>query len=766
MSRHFDSVTGKKIVEEVERRVAERLREIEENPNSDKEDYQRLLERIGHPASLPDCNPNPVIEIDARGEITYCNQAAEETFRQLEIDCRDGATLLAGNADSLCKTDGAENLVSRHEVRIKDRFFTVSCQVIGSPGVIRIFAQDVTEHRLMEEERGLLNTIMAATDVMLAYLDTEFNFILVNPAYAETCKKQPAEIIGRNLFTLYPHAENEAIFRRVRDTGEPVFYKDTPFTFPDQPERGLTYWDWSLVPVKNTEGRVAGLVLSLRETTRYKHSELALADSEKRFRTLAEATFEGIAIIEEGRFVDANEQLLKIYGCDRQDLVGRAVEEFLLPEDRNRVLSNIFAGRESHVEHDMIRKDGSRVTVEAHGQTILSDGKPVRFTVVRDITERKLAEEERRKVQRIESLGLLAGGIAHDFNNILMVILGSIERAKTFLPLEKRAFEKLATAEEAVIQARGITQQLLTFSKGGAPIKKITSVPPLVRESVEFALRGSNVIGKFSFPKSLWLVEVDANQMQQVINNLAINACQAMPKGGSLRISARNETLHPKNPFDLEEGEYVRIDLTDQGTGIMRKDLDKIFDPYFTTKESGSGLGLAISYSVIKRHGGAITADSTPGRGSTFSILLPASKQKGIPNETRERKGTISVRGLILVMDDEETVNEIAAELLQHLGYEVKTVKDGATAVAAYKDALKTGDSFSAVIADLTVPGGMGGKETVRRLLEIDPQAKVIVSSGYANDPIMSDYADYGFKGVIPKPYTLAELSEALSAVR
>ncbi|MDA8165817.1 MAG: PAS domain S-box protein [Desulfobacteraceae bacterium] len=622
----------------------------------------------------------------------------------------------------------------------------------------------MAECRLVERERALLRAMIEATDVMLVYLDPELNFVLVNRAYAETCKMPPEEMIGKNHFALYPHAENEAIFRRVRDTGEPVFYKDKPFTFPDQPERGVTYWDWSLVPVNSPDGRVIGLVYSLRETTRYKHAELALADSEKRFRTLAAATFEGIAVIEEGRFVDANEQLLKIYGCDRQDIIGHPVAELLLPEDRERVLSNILAGRESVTEHDLVRKDGSRVTLEAHGQTMLSEGRPVRFAAVRDITERKRAEEERQKAQRLESIGLLAGGIAHDFNNILTAILGNITLARMFLPPGDKAADRLAVAEQASVRARGLAQQLLTFAKGGAPIKVTAAVPHLLREAVGLALRGEKVRDEYLFPEDLWPVEADESQLNQAISNLAINAVEAMPEGGVVAVAAANILLPENNNLGLPAGQYVRIDIKDQGGGIDPEIRERVFDPYFTTKEQGSGLGLAISFSIAKRHGGTVIFDSEPGQGSTFSLFLPASQKKAVPATVASGE-VIAGTGRVLVMDDEETVGAIAIEMLRVLGYRGERVKDGAGAIVAYRQALEAGDPFDAVIADLTVPGGMGGKETVRRLLGIDPRARVIVSSGYANDPVMSDYRAYGFRGVIPKPFRLSDLSRTLKEV-
>ncbi|MEJ2032344.1 MAG: ATP-binding protein [Deltaproteobacteria bacterium] len=379
--------------------------------------------------------------------------------------------------------------------------------------------------------------------------------------------------------------------------------------------------------------------------------------------------------------------------------------------------------------------------------------------------ERSRLEGELLKAQKLESLGVLAGGIAHDFNNILTSILGNISLARKSLPPGDKAVQRLDLAEKSSLRARNLAQQLLTFAKGGAPIKKVIILPPLIREAVEFTLQGSRVRAENSFPPDLRPVEADESQMNQVISNLALNAVQAMPEGGILSVAAADITLSSGNDLGLPAGEYVRIDIKDQGVGIPEEDRGKIFDPFFTTKERGSGLGLSTSFSIIKRHGGTITVVSNPGEGSTFSIFLPASKKKTASPSKEEQQEIVPGFGRIMVMDDEETVREVAAEILEHLGYRAETVKEGAEAIIAYRQAIATGEPFDAVIVDLTVPAGMGGKETIQHLLEIDPQAKVIVSSGYGNDPIMSNYLAYGFKGVVPKPFCLSGLSKTLKEV-
>jgi signal transduction histidine kinase/ActR/RegA family two-component response regulator len=385
--------------------------------------------------------------------------------------------------------------------------------------------------------------------------------------------------------------------------------------------------------------------------------------------------------------------------------------------------------------------------------------------VVRDITARKKMTEEVLRAQKLESIGLLAGGIAHDFNNLLTALLGNVSLAKTYAGTDtKKVVEKLAAAEKASLRAKDLTQQLLTFSKGGAPVKKVMYIKELLTDSCSFALRGTNVNCGYEFEEDLWPVDVDSGQFSQVIHNLALNADQAMPEGGIVSIKAENIVLDKKNPLSLIAGNYVRIAVNDQGVGIGHQDLAKIFDPFFTNKPGGSGLGLATAFSIIKNHQGHITVESTPGKGSTFVVYLPAADKQAVDIH-KEDVRTYLGQGRILVMDDNEEVREIAAGLLSHAGYTVDLVNEGAEALSVYRQAQKTGKRFDVVILDLTVPGGMGGKEASEKILAVDPSAKIIVSSGYANDPIMADYSKHGFSGVVPKPYKVQELSKVVHDV-
>ncbi|MFQ5979960.1 MAG: response regulator [Candidatus Heimdallarchaeota archaeon] len=381
--------------------------------------------------------------------------------------------------------------------------------------------------------------------------------------------------------------------------------------------------------------------------------------------------------------------------------------------------------------------------------------------------KKSLLVQERLRFQKLESLGVLAGGIAHDFNNILLTIFSNIALAKMDIDPKSPAFEAIEESEKAYSRIKAQTRQLLTFAKGGVPIKEVASINRLLRKTAKFALSGSNLKLIFSISDDLWPVYVDSNQIGQIMHNLILNSQHAQPNGGIIEIKGENIVLgsDERIPGGQRNSKWIKIALKDTGSGIPEKHLEKIFDPYFTTKHEGRGLGLATVYSILKNHGGHIKVKSAEGVGTTITFYLPASDKVPVKNEISEPTTPFTGERRILLMDDDEILLSSISRLLLRQGFKVKCARDGLEAIEMYKQALQSSQPYDAVIMDLVVPGGMGGKESMQKLIEIDPDIKAIVSSGYSDDPVMADYEKYGFCGVLPKPYKIRELATLIQEV-
>ena len=474
----------------------------------------------------------------------------------------------------------------------------------------------------------------------------------------------------------------------------------------------------------------------------------------------------------DGGIMYTNEASIELLGYSHEEYKSMAIYD--IDHDFNIEKSAEIwrrAKKDGHFrfESRYCKKNGELLPVEVTANYVKYQDKHIVACFVRDITKQKLAEtekrrmeEERLKMNKLESIGMLAGGIAHDFNNILTTILGNISLAKIYLKNDiKKVDAKINEAEKALFRARDLTQQLLTFSRGGVPVKKTILLEPLIKESVLFALRGSSVQVNFNISEDIFPTDVDEGMIGQAINNLIINAVQAMPDGGSIDVAVDNIILENKTTIEglqLEKGSYVKITIKDHGIGISNEHIAKIFDPYFTTKEKRTGLGLATTFSIIQKHGGHITVNSELGIGTIFNIYLVASPEHITIN--RKTNKPVYGQGKILIMDDDEDILNIAGEMLSTLGYEVEYAKNGVEAIDKYKKMLEQNNPFDLVIMDLTIPGGMGGKDAIKGLLALDRHVKAIVSSGYSDDPIMGNHTEYGFVGVALKPYKLNELSE------
>ncbi len=475
----------------------------------------------------------------------------------------------------------------------------------------------------------------------------------------------------------------------------------------------------------------------------------------------------------DGKITLINRVAQELTGWSQEDAVGESIDHVFYVVDEHS--GRTYEGPMSEIMSQagtMIKKEtGVLVARDSTRRDISHSAAPIRnslskviglVVVFRDITEARKLEEERLRASRLESVGLLAGGIAHDFNNILTILLGNLSLTLTQLSEHPEAAELVEEGLRAGSRAVDLTRQLLTFSKGGTPIKTTASVGDLVRESAIFALRGSNVRCELRIAPDLFPVEIDKGQIHQVVNNLVINADQAMPDGGNLLIGAENLVSWEENGMILPAPRNVKVFIRDQGVGIPDEALDRIFDPYFTTKRRGTGLGLATSYSIVKKHGGLLTVDSKKGEGTTFYIYLPASDRPLPLDEGGAKVPIEGRRGHLLIMDDEEPILALVDKMLSHLGYRVDLARDGGEALSLYCQAMEEDNPYDVVILDLTIPGGMGGCEAALRVLEVDPQAAVIASSGYSNDPVMSSYDEYGFRAVLTKPYDLDQLQKVL----
>ncbi len=532
---------------------------------------------------------------------------------------------------------------------------------------------------------------------------------------------------------------------------------------------------WHLVhiqPEHDVRGRVRAWLAAATDIDDQRRIAEALAAEKERLSVTLRSIGDGVITTDmDGRIVLINRVAEHLTGWSQEEAAGRALTDVLalretsVPGEPLTDGTGLLVDGVANRTAVLVARDGRECAIATGIAPIRhSDGQACGTTVVfRDITDAQRLEEERQKASKLESVGLLAGAIAHDFNNILTAIMGNISLAKLYTAAGEQVHQRLEEAERAALWAKDLTQQLLTFSKGGAPVKKPIEIGSVVRDSAEFASRGSHILCEVSVNANV-VVEADEGQIRQVVHNLVLNAQQAMPNGGRVRVSVNEVWRALGEERGLAPGRYAEIVCADEGMGISKENQSRIFDPYFTTKQKGSGLGLATSYSIVRKHSGIIGVESEVGRGAVFRILLPATDKNPLSRvhpPGRSRKG----HGRILIMDDECFIRDVLGRLFTHFGYEVGYAKDGAEALAAYQGAVEEGRPYHLVIMDLVIPGGMGGREAVRRLLEFDPKAKVIVSSGYSNDPIMANYKHYGFCEAVAKPYRNDELRTVVQKV-
>ena len=619
----------------------------------------------------------------------------------------------------------------------------------------------------------------------------ETHIINVNPEFWRYEEVRISDMMERG------PGKSQSEVRRIFDSGNEVVFETSEILDPPLLTKSDLLYDAgqvvgrfeisrSLRPLLQETGWIAllGLLLGSAVFTVMRIFPLralrqaldSLSNEKERLAVTLSSIGDGVITTDtDGRILLLNKIAETLTGFTHNEAVGKPIDEVCRKfDDQTRKPMQIPIAKALD-EGGYVDLSGNTILIAKDGQerVITDSGAPIRdmnnrtigvVLVLRDVSDRENVEREILKAQKLESLGVLAGGIAHDFNNLLGGVLGNIEMARMALNPGDQIYDKLANAELAIVQASSLTRQLLTFSKGGSPLKDVISLDALIRDSINFTLHGSNVKCKLVISDDLWPVEADGNQLSQVIQNLVINADQAMPDGGLLTVNCHNEIIEKGSVPSLGAGNFVLITIKDQGVGIPQEQLSKIFDPYFTTKKMGTGLGLTTSYSIIRKHGGYLGVESKVGVGTTFKVYLPAATKPLVATHEVE-KNPIHGSGTILVMDDEKIIREMAKEILTNLGYTVEIAADGMETIERYKKAKEAGRRFDCVIMDLTIPGGMGGGETIKHLLAFDPEIKAIVSSGYSNDPIMAEYQKHGFKGFIDKPYKISQLSQLVHQV-
>lgn len=636
--------------------------------------------------------------------------------------------------------------------------------------ILRHLSETNDKLRLAGEE---IQAIFDSAGIGILVVDKEMRVLAYNKQLQKQFFRDKPDMTGKPCYTAicnlqYPSTQCPFI---------KVFRKGESFRHPGWILRGRHY-DIVANPVRDQSRKISRVVLVYKDITDHIRSEEAIASEKERLAVTLRSIGDGVITTDtRGNVVLINKVAELLTGWPQEEAAGRHITEvFHIIGEKTRkrcddpVARVLKSGYAAELANNtiLVSRDGAERTVADSAAPIMDRNSSIIGTVLvfRDVTEKRKLEKELVRAEKLESLGIIAGGIAHDFNNLLNGIIGNIDLALAFTDPEHEAYGRLSQAEKASLRARDLTCQLLTFAQGGAPVRKISSLRDLIREAAGFALTGSNVTCAFDLPETLWNTEIDEGQISQVINNLVINAVQAMPGGGSIRIRAENVSVTPQESPHLKQGDYLKIGIKDTGAGIPGEHLQRIFEPYFTTKQKGTGLGLATVYSIIRNHDGYIDVDSAVGSGTTFYIYLPASP--GAPEPETASEAVIAhdpVRRRILVMDDEDIVRETISAMLNKMGCDVGLAVEGREAVRLYREARESGRPFDAVIFDLTVPGEMGGREALKELLSFDPAIRAIVSSGYSSDPIMANYRQYGFSGVIAKPYKMKDLQKALADV-
>ena len=772
--------------------------ELKQRVEQLEESEKELVFRNKQLASLVDNSELGIVTLDKDMRIIGCNKAFEGLFlyEQTEVEGKTLDDLIVGSnqleqAIAYTKTTLAGKSIQGSGLRkrrdgtlIESRFsgipVTVDGQVVGAYGVYEdITPLKVAEDARKESEQAFRALLNAATDTAFL-IDTSYRILALNKIAATGLGYTSEELLGKNILDLFPSGVAErrkAKLDKARETGRPVRFLD---------KRDKRLFDGNVFPVHDTEGKVTRIAIFARDITAQEQAEEALRESEEKYRTILESIEEGYYETNTaGDFTFFNDSLAAIFGYTRDEMSGMNYKKNIDKEAADKlyqVFNNVYAtGKPSKgAEYKFFGKDGITRYVEV-SVSLLKDakGKRVGFRgITRDVTERKLAEQEKARLeaqfqqaQKMESTGTLAGGIAHDFNNLLMAMQGNASLILLNKDSSHPDYERLKNIEEYIRDAANLTKQLLGFARGGKYEVKPTDLNTLLKKSSEmFGRTKKEITIHPKYQKELWAVEADPGQIEQVLLNLYVNAWQAMPGGGELYLETQNTMIdeHHSKPYHMEPGKYVMISITDTGSGMDEATRKRIFDPFFTTKEMGrgTGLGLASVYGIIKSHGGFIDVYSEKGHGTTFKIHLPATEADSMASRVAADKALEMARGTetILLVDDEDMIIEVGTELLREMGYHVLIARSGREAIEIVSEAHGSDPISTApdlVILDMIMPNTSGG-ETYDRLKEISPGIRVLLSSGYSIDGQATDILERGCNGFIQKPFNIEQLSQKI----
>ena len=612
-------------------------------------------------------------------------------------------------------------------------------------------------------EKGSIPDVIDSIGDPISIQDTNFHVLYQNKAHRDFIGEHGGEICYQAYVNRQSVCDECPLAMTFKDGKVHTAEKDGAV------RKGIMRVEITSSPLLNDSGNIIAGIEVVRDITSRRNTEAGLRRAEEQFRTLVEQALVGMYIYQDGFFPYVNPRAGKIFGYTQEEFRTRPIETLIAEDDQPAAKGNIRKLLEGEVMsvHEIIRairKDGT--TLELETQSVRTEylGKPAIMGTVIDITERKNTETALWDVQRFESLSSFASSIALEFNNILTAIIGNLTLAKMYAKPGYEVYDVLTDAEKASLRAKDLTSQLLSFSEGGIHVKKMVYVQELVKDLLSLSGDSSTVNYEVTLPDNLWPVEVNESQLGQAISSLLVKARHAAPVGGTIRISAENLPLWSLTTLPLKKGRYVMLVMEKRGEGMSEKELRTLFDPFLDGEKKIGSLGLASAYTIVRKHDGIITAESAPGAGTTYRVYLPAIEEKSTA-PSRPSVISRSRRGRVLVMDDEEIVRAVISRLLLQCGYDSVLAREGSEMLRLYREAKESGKIFDAVILDLIIQEGMGGKEALKHLLAFDPDVKVIVSSGYLHNPVMTNFREYGLAGFLPKPYKLEELERVMNEV-